>query len=292
MYCKSLFDLSVYYYVLITLGGYKMNDLIKTDSQLPVEQSREAAKAVQEIQAALVVAKNFKRRIHDVTIAIKSACERRRLAENALYAYPKGGQMVTGPSIRLAEVLAQNWGNLDFGIRELAQENGESTVEAYCWDMETNVRQTKVFRVKHERKARGKVEKITDPRDIYEHVANSGARRLRACILGVIPFDIVEDAVDICNKTLSSNSEPIGERIKKMAIAFKDIGVNTEMLEERLGHKLDVVIESEMVNLQKIYVSLRDGMSKREDWFKFESNKTSEKTEDLNAKFKVEKESK
>ena len=43
-------------------------------------------------------------------------------------------------------MLAQNWGNIQYGIRELSSENGESTVEAFAWDVETNTRQTKVFR--------------------------------------------------------------------------------------------------------------------------------------------------
>ena len=76
--------------------------------------------------------------------------------------------MVTGPSIRLAEVLAQNWGNLDFGIVELEQRFGESSMLAYAWDLETNTRQTKVFTVKHKRRARGADVSLTDPRDIYE----------------------------------------------------------------------------------------------------------------------------
>ncbi|PWW19485.1 hypothetical protein DFO73_12055 [Cytobacillus oceanisediminis] len=63
---------------------------------------------------------------------------------------------------------------------------------AYAWDLETNVRQEKVFTVKHSRKAKGSITKLDDPRDIYELVANNGARRLRSYILGIIPGDIVE----------------------------------------------------------------------------------------------------
>ena len=64
---------------------------------------------------------------------------------------PRGGQSVEGPSIRLAETLAQEWGNIQYGIRELSQSNGESTVEAFAWDIQTNTRQVKVFQVPHVR---------------------------------------------------------------------------------------------------------------------------------------------
>ncbi len=75
----------------------------------------------------------------------------------------------------------------------------QSTVEAFAWDVEeANTRQTKVFQVRHWRHTKQGGYKLTDPRDIYELVANNGARRLRACILGVIPGDVIDAAV-ACN---------------------------------------------------------------------------------------------
>jgi hypothetical protein len=120
-------------------------------------------------------------------------------------------------------VLAQNWGNLAFGVKELEQREGESVAMAYAWDLETNVRQEKVFTVKHSRKAKGSITKHDDPRDIYELVANTGARRLRSCILGIIPGDIVEQAVEECNKTLAGNNKgPLKDRIANSLNAFKN----------------------------------------------------------------------
>lgn len=226
-------------------------------------------RAAQEVQAAMVIAKRFPRDVNQAYTNIVESCKRRMLADNALYAYPRGGQTVTGPSIRLAEMLAQMWGNLDFGIIELDQLDGESQVMAYCWDLETNTRQTKVFTVKHERhKKNGAVTKLTDPRDIYEMAANQGARRLRACILGVIPGDIVDSAVAQCERTMQgASSEPIGDRVRKMVAAFADLGVKQDMIERRLGHKLDATTETELVGLKKVYKSLHDGMSQVTDWF-------------------------
>jgi hypothetical protein len=267
-----------------------MDDLITKNNSNSIDAtlSRDAVKASQEVQTALIIAKKFPRNYFDFEKRIKDACSRPGLAQNAMYAYPKGGQMVTGPSIRLAEVLAQNWGNLDFGIRELSQENGESIVESYCWDMETNVRQTKVFHVPHERYTKKGTTKLSDPREIYEHIANQGARRLRACILGIIPGDVVETAVEYCEGTLKKqNKEPMIDRIKKMVLAFDSLGINEGMIEKRLSHKIDVIVEQEIIALQKIFVSIRDGFSKREDWFEFEKPK-SEGLTDLNEKFKVE----
>ena len=112
------------------------------------------SRQAQEVQAAMVVAKRFPRNEVESHNRILNACKRRSLAERAVYEYPRGGENVTGPSIRLAEVMAQNWGNLDFGITELEQKGNRSTVMAYCWDLETNVRQTKIFEVPHVRQTK------------------------------------------------------------------------------------------------------------------------------------------
>jgi len=248
----------------------------------------ESARAIQEVQAAMTIAKRFPRDQNEAHTRIMKACERYSLADKATYAYPRGDKTVKGGSIRLAEVIAQNWGNLAFGIRELSQTFGRSEAEAFAWDMETNTRQTKIFQVPHIRysKEKGNV-KLTDPRDIYENVANLGARRMRACIFGVIPGDIVEDALAQCENTVreGNKKKPIKDRIRYMLKSFADIGINQEMIEKRLGHSVDVIIDDELIELNNIGRSILDGMTKRNEWFEFKSpvdeklKKGSEKTE-------------
>ncbi|MGV7012060.1 hypothetical protein [Bacillus velezensis] len=227
------------------------------------------SRQAQEVQAAMVIAKKFPRDVFAAFDRIKKACERRLLAENAVYEYPRGGTKVSGPSIRLAEALAQNWGNIDYGIMELEQKAGESSVMAYAWDLETNTRQTKIFTVKHERKAKGTVTKLNDARDIYEMVANQGARRLRSCILGVIPGDIVDAAVDMCQKTLiNGHKEPLEDRLRNALSTFKkEFGITKEMIEEYIGSNVDAFTEQDFLKIGRIYTSLRDGMAKKEDYF-------------------------
>lgn len=224
----------------------------------------------QEVQAAIVIAKRFPRNYVESFNRVLEACKRRKLAENAVYEYPRGGERVTGPSIRLAEALAQNWGNIDFGITELEQRDGESQVMAYAWDLETNTRQTKIFAVKHIRHTKKGDYPLTDPRDIYELVANNGARRLRACILGVIPGDVVDAAVEQCNRTLASanGGAPLVDTIRAMAAAFKDeFGVTLPMLEKYIGWKAESFSAQDVVKLRRVYTSLRDGMTKKEEVF-------------------------
>jgi len=234
------------------------NAIAESDSQ----------RSIQEVQASMVIAKKFPRDNREAVERILNACTRVSLANSAIYSYPRGGARVQGPSIRLAEAIAQEWQNIQFGIRELSADNGCSTVEAFAWDMQTNTRQVKVFQVKHERKARGKVNKLDDPRDIYEMVANQGARRMRSCILGVIPGDVVEAAVNQCHITQQNNVDVSKESIKKMIDSFNEkFKVTQEHIEKKVGCRISAINAPQIILLRQIFQSLKDGMAKPWDFF-------------------------
>ena len=247
----------------------------------------------QEVQAAMVMAKKFPRDEIDASNRIRKVCLRKGLAEQAEYSYPKGGKNVKGASIRLAEALAQNWGNIDYGIIELSRNTGESEMMAYAWDLETNTRRTMIFTVLHIKEKKSGAVSLTDSRGIYEITANMGARRMRACILAVIPGDIVEDAVTECRKTLTgSYREPLKERAKKIIAVFDDkFKVSKAMIEDRFGYDLEAFTENDYLSLVSIHNSLKDGMSKREDWFVLKHKATSslDKVEKISEKVDMQK---
>jgi hypothetical protein len=267
-----------------------MNAAATTDSNNPFASQMQARasqnamaeagqqRVIADVQAAMVIAKRFPRNQIEATDRILQACTRATLAEGALYSYSRGGQEITGPSIRLAEVAAQAWGNMSFGIRELEQRNGESTVEAFAWDMETNTRQVKVFQVEHKRHTKKGAYKLEDPRDIYELVANQGARRLRSCILGVVPGDVIEAAVKQCEQTLHASADTSPDALKKLLAAFAPFGVTKEQIETRIQCRLEAIRPAQIVQLKKVYASLRDGMSSPADWFEYPEGTAPAKT--------------
>jgi hypothetical protein len=226
------------------------------------------SRQTQEVQGAIFMAKQFPRDEYRAIEKITRMCERMSLAEQATYSYPRGGKQVTGPSIRLAEAIAQAWGNIDCGVIELENKNGASELMAYAWDLETNTRVTKMFKVKHVRDTKKGSTALTDSRDVYEATANFGARRLRACILSVIPGDVVESAVDACKETVTNQDKtPIKDRIKKLEKAFKEIKITKEQLEEYAQRNLNEFGREEIFALQGVYKAIRDGQAKADDYF-------------------------
>lgn len=262
-----------------------MNDITTTQSANPFVNAPVAAmpkngnagamtdqsRAIAEVQAAMMIARMNPRDPILAMDRILNACTRPTLANVAVYQYARGGSDISGPSIRLAEAMAQAWGNMQFGIRELDQRNGESTVQAFAWDVETNTRREVTFQIPHKRYTKRGSYMLEDPRDIYEMVANQGARRLRACILAVIPGDVTEAAVNQCELTMKAKADTSPEAIKKIVAAFAGFGVTKEQIEKRIQRRIEAIQPAQVVSLQKIYVSLRDGMSNPVDWFEQES---------------------
>ena len=228
------------------------------------------SRQAQEVQAAMVIAKKFPRDAARAFDRIMQACQRKGLAEDANYTYPRGTEKVSGPTIRLAEAIAQNWGNIDYGVIELENKNGSSELMAYAWDLETNTRTTKIFTVKHWRDTKQGGYALKDARDIYEATANFGARRVRACILGIIPGDVVDAAVNKCKETLKGQHKtPLEDRFKKMIASFEEtFMVGQKQIEEYLGYGAQGFSEDDFIKMQGVFRSLRDGMSKPEDFFK------------------------
>lgn len=226
-----------------------------------------AQREIAEVQGAIVSAKRFPRDQISAAERIITACQRPTLAEQALYTYSRGGTDISGPSIRLAEAISQAWGNMQIGVRELEQRNGESIIESYAWDLETNTKQSKVFTVKHERHTKRGSYQLSDPRDIYELAANQGARRLRACILAIIPGDVVEAAVKQCEETLKAKADTSPAAIAKMVTAFEGYGVTKDQIEKRIQRRIDSITPAQVISLRKVFNSLKDGMSTPTDWF-------------------------
>jgi hypothetical protein len=238
------------------------------ETSVAIEQKR--SEAVSTIQSSMVIAKRFPRDSVDSYKRIIDSCKRPSLAQAAIYKYPKGGAVVTGPSIRLAECVAQAWGNLKYGFQELEQNADRSVIEAYCHDLESNTMVSRTFSVPHSITLKNGSEKpVRGGREIYELVANYAQRRVRACILEVVPGDVIEAAVDQCKQTLAKGSgEPMADRIRKCVLAFSELGVSQKMIEEKLEHSIDLTTGDELVDLLAVYNSLRDKQAKPKDFFK------------------------
>ena len=247
-----------------------MNEMIGRGNVNAVT-STEESKKIAEVQGKIILAQRFPRNISSARDMIAMECENIDLAEKAIYEFPRGDSVVRGASIRLVECVARYWGNLLCGVEELDSGKERATVRVYCWDLQTNFADEKVFDVSFERVTKKGSYLLTDPRDRYEKLANDAARRKRACIQAVIPKFIIDEAMEICQKTLedNTNKENIEETKAKMITAFKAIAdwITEDDLSEKCGKEWQTIGSRDIVKLRNLYNAVKDGFVKPHDAF-------------------------
>jgi len=231
-----------------------------------IEQSRAAA----EVFASVMSAKQAPR---DQQLALRSmheVCRMKELAERAFFRYSRAGSQVTGPTVHLARELARCWGNIHYGVSELRRddEHGQSEMQAFAWDLETNARAASIFIVPHKRDKRDGAVLLTEARDIYENNANAGARRVREAIYSVLPLWFVEQAQELCRNTLTSGGgKPLQQRIAEVIDWFGRIGVSEQQLADKVGKGAAQWTELDLAPLGVIYRSIKNGEVSKDDEF-------------------------
>lgn len=138
----------------------------------------------EEVDIAISTAKRYPRdlaRFESLSTRLVTTSD--EFAGKCLYAIPRGGKIIVGPSVRFAEVIGHTWGNIRSGGRVIEEQDKYVVAQGICFDLEQNV--TVSFEVKR---------KIVDregQRFNADMIANTGnaacAIALRNSILRVIP---------------------------------------------------------------------------------------------------------
>lgn len=257
-----------------------MNDLIQQIETNTAGDLSVVTREQTEIQSAIISAKRFPRNEQAAFVKAINSFNRVTMAGKATYNFPRGGKTVNGPSVDCARELARVWGNVRYGLRIVAQDLESIHIRAYALDLENNtyVEAEDNFSklIQRRDKVSGETRWIQpDERDLRELVNRRGAIAIRNCVLQVLPSDLVEDALKAAKVTLQKDAansleKSKDETIKSLVVAFDRIGVSVVMLEQFLGHKLDIITAEQVTDLRCIYQSIVEGVAKRDEYFKLE----------------------
>jgi hypothetical protein len=233
----------------------------------------EQARAATEVQGQVYLAKQFPRDPMKAKSRMLEACAQIELAEAAFYSYPRG-KIVTGLTIVAACEIALIWGNITYGTAELRRDDeyGQSEMNAYAWDMETNVRISSIFIVPHTRGDTRNSPRLVDARDIYETNTNNANRRMRAAILKTLPRWYVLAAENALRATLrrsiEQNKKPLAEQVKDAAEWFEGkFGINAGQLGEWAGRPTERWDADDLVKLRTLVSTLNRGEIRLEEAF-------------------------
>lgn len=244
-------------------------DIVTAPSRLPSTQATaiEQARAVAEVQAAVVVAQQVPRDMGAAEADMREACTKIGMAQRAFYSVVNRG---AGPSVHLARELARIFGNVQYGVHELRRDDvlGMSEIQAFAWDVEKNVRSTRTFQVPHQRMKGGKRQPLTDLTDVYLNNQNIGARAVRECIFTVLPAWLTDQAVELCNQTLvNGEGKPLADRVEDMVRAFAGIGVTVDQLEDKIGRKRSAWQPVDVAQMLIVFQSIGRGEITKDDAF-------------------------
>lgn len=266
-----------------------MNQLINRSTSVGLMAAEETSE-IASIQAKMILARSLPRDPQQSMSRILDECRSKDLAEKAIYEFPRGDSVVRGASIRLAECVARHWGNVAYGIKELASDSKKATVKVYCWDLETNVSDEKIFDVEYVRTTKKGTYPLTDERDKYEMLANKAARRKRACMQSIIPQYVIDEAMAECQRTLEANTAKDGDidTVKaKMLHSFQQLPgaewVTEDDVAQAVGKPYDNITARDIAKLRNLYNAIKDGYVKPAVAFRKEDKQQAAQEQDVDA---------
>jgi hypothetical protein len=162
------------------------------------------------------------------------------------------------------------WGNIQYGVTELRRDDdyGQSELLAFAWDVQTNARNSSTVINPHQLYTGGGGRRLTELRDVYDNNANVGARRVREAIFAVLPTWFVEEAIELCARTLAEGGGvALPQRIANAIEVFGNLGVTVPQLEAKLGVKNDKWGDQDVAQLRIIRQSILRGEIRKEEEF-------------------------
>ncbi len=176
-----------------------------------------------------------KRYPRSIALALKNSISlatiNEEMAASCMYALPRAGKNITGPSIRLAEVMASEWGNLRIAARIIDQTDTFIVAQGLCWDMEKNVQLSTEVRRRITDKHGAKFNE--DMINVTAMAALAIARR--NAIFQVIPRALMEQVYAECRRVAVGTVATLTAKRDKLLDSFQKIGVPKPMILEKLN---------------------------------------------------------
>jgi hypothetical protein len=264
-------------------------------AQIPTSAgSALAARATAEVQARFIMAERHPRDVEKVRQNLLKNCTRLGFAEMANYAKPAGKkevngkweeQYVEGASVHLIRAALPLWGNCAITSTVIDDTEDIQTHSVVAVDYETNYTQERSFVVEKtvEKKGTGKDGEKPPDRDIISVRTNSYGKKVFLCeatpdeiiqraanisakierTLGekLIPKDIIQEARQICYETvrLQINENPEQSKRDILDKFFRELNIPADVVEQVVGHSLDIISPVEIAFLRRVFMSVRDG---------------------------------
>lgn len=219
-----------------------------------------------EIDQQITTAKKYPRSVEKFLRSARSlATLNEQTARACNYALPRDGKMIEGPSARLAEIIASQWGNCRYGARVVAEDETFVTAQGVFHDLEHNSFVT--FEIKRRITKSNGTRYGADMIAVTSNAACSIA--LRNAVFKGVPKAIWEPIYLAARATVAGDVKTLSQRRANMIAEFKKLGVSADELFALVGVKgeADVGLD-EMVTLGGVFTAIQEGDTTVESVFK------------------------
>lgn len=247
---------------IITQDGEVLETMALVPSSSMAVQLQKA-----EIDQLVTTARAFPRSLKHVQTRIMSmATLDEESAEECIYALPRGGKPIRGPSIRFAEILKQSYGNCQAAARVVHVDKVEKYVEAegVFIDLETNSKSTARVR----RRISGKNGAVFND-DMIIVTGNAACSiAMRNAILAGVPKPLWRRAYDMVQATITGDITTLSENREKAFKALAAFGVKPEQVFQALGVEgVEDISVDHIATLRGMYSALKSGEATVEEMF-------------------------
>lgn len=210
-----------------------------------------------EVDIQISTAKRYRRSVSAFKAeALDMATLDEETAAGCIYALPRGGKPIEGPSVRLAEIVASAWGNLRTEARVIGTDDKEITAEATTWDLEKNV----AMRIQVRRRITDKYgRRFKD--DMITVTGNAAVSiALRNSIFRVIPKAYVNAIYRAARQVAIGDASTLAAKRAEAILYFGKMGVTDGQIFAVLGKgSVDDIGLDDLAILKGMATAIKDG---------------------------------
>lgn len=227
-----------------------------------------------ELDMQISTAKMYPRNIsQSIAKAIQLATRNQEIAESCIYKLPpkrdENGveKEIKGHSIRLAEIMAQCWGNLHAASRVVRNDNKVIVAEAVAWDLESNLKVSSEVAMSIMTK-NGK----TYGTSMQTVISNAAcAKAIRNAIFKVIPKSLVDEVESETKKAAigdTKNLQNIQQKVNFLLDRFQTgYGISVEKILGFFNKTKDTLDANDIETMMGIGTALKQGDISKEEAF-------------------------
>lgn len=249
------------------LATYDMGDNAQSVNMMQ-NTSMAVQIAVAELNQGVVTARQYPRNpARAMNNILSLATLDAQTAEECIYALPRGGKPIRGPSVRLAEIIASQWGNCLVAARIVHVDRMEKVVvaEGVFHDLETGMK--RVFQT--QRRISEKSGRLMND-DMIAVTGNAAMSiAMREAVLKSVPKAIWRKAYEAVDAILTGGVETLTVKREKAITAFAAFGVTPEQIFACLEvASVEEVTVDDIGTLRSILKTIKLGEAAVEDYFK------------------------